>query len=1195
MKTITLGSYIYTDSQYLFSVDFGLKYLVGVTEKTISKNLSAPTKGQWGFLSETFDLSSDDEIENVRVYIKFNYSSMTSPTDYVTYINGLTVGQWSEEFNLNSLGIEPESIDGLSIPLSNTYAIEAKAYGLSDASAYYMTYKKTMCAKNSTMPMVFGASNSTILTPNYDAFDKTITEPSMIIPSFGFLGADGKYKDLTLEFWIRINSNTTEERRIVGPLGSDDGLYVRGPFMTFKVGKHIKTHFIGEWMRPMLIHIKIVGNTAALLINGEQIFSFEINIEEMDFPSKTSFVSTYKGLASLSASISSAPAIITLKDHKMKPGTSVRFEVNEVQETELPEQINPDSIYYVATATADTFTIADSDGAILVSGTGVLGLFDLYIEQEIDQNWIGFYAYPDVPTLEIDCVAIYSYEVSTDLAKRKFVYGQGVELPSSIKQYPSEKTVLVDFRKSGYKNNYNYPSPANWRQGTSENLLVDNAYIAPPEYSLPQVVFINEDGNRESDTKDKWLEGMFDDVRDIQDSECYISLDTQNSYFSNFGRYILFPNFRVLPNRVAAVYGVFSDVTSDEEQTLFKITDNKNPESYIRCYVLDDELFYEFKNQSSSPIMLTESPIDISDKTDIVAGIDIDVISKKFGSAVGTFLGNQNALSIYVAGEDASQNNTKSFTGKIHKFGFSSKRNFGNINEVFFENGTAENTEENFELLKNHTASYTLISKKYFGTYILDIAISGYWEDYVPLEYFSQTVTDSVTGNSYQSLDFIQFNLHYPTLVNDSDNMDSSKSLVKSYVSFSQLSSGSNYALTSSASAQPIRQDYLVDASQSWVNEKFEVVNGTIVLTPKTSSVKKMILVLQIEFNVPGIFSNPVKVRSMQISPRTYQPDTTNPVSTKNPDAKVYPYQSDGVVTSYDAKVPYVICKGHTPHLYLSKDSGLSLVGDLSKPKNGLRVFFNSENNTDFYKVASMQMSIKLDRAHFSNYLSKNIIPLLDMNYINDQGFRNTIRFYATSVHPDNKRFKVVAYNRSTGRIESSISYFVNGNMVKDPVLTIDEWATVAMLFSTPLSLAGYKTGGLSIIGPALVNNISHYQSTKNDEFQNTSYRHWNDIDYSPSLNPDYSTVSHLDWNYWKRGNAEDFPDSSYPPGLDWQTVLVVSSRQINTLSPESIFDIFTGTNKFVVDSNSSTFRINSPSYKVFDDSRWNVQQIRPL
>lgn len=147
---------------------------------------------------------------------------------------------------------------------------------------------------------------------------------------------------------------------------------------------------------------------------------------------------------------------------------------------------------------------------------------------------------------------------------------------------------------------------------------------------------------------------------------------------------------------------------------------------------------------------------------------------------------------MYAFGDESGLYN---FTGKIWSIGFSTEQNSKNIIENFNSEGFI--IFNNAEVLINHTASYTLLPSKAYNKYYLDIGISGYWQDYLPLSYFAQFVKDS-NGNNFYELDFLQFNIDYPEIINSSVDSeynsyyDTAESEVRSYLTFQYLIDGAN-------------------------------------------------------------------------------------------------------------------------------------------------------------------------------------------------------------------------------------------------------------------------------------------------------------------------------------------------------------------------------------------------------------------
>lgn len=348
--TFSIGSYVQSKTEYVLGAYIGYTYLDTTSEQQVDVKefFDIPSANKWTLLSQTFKLP--DEAIDFNLLFEIEYSGGDSSNQF--WVNGITMGQRSEEFNATSLGNSPEEIDS-TIPINAPYnfGVKAMAYGSQELYGYYLSNNNALLAKNSGVPMVYGASNVSILYPNSN-------NPSLIIPSLGFMNDSGKYKSYTAEFWLRAISDTVTPKRIFGPLTSTDGLYVDGPFIKLVIGSSIGSHYVGEWGRPMLIDIRYGITSASLLVNGEQVISIDLDEDSIDFP----------------------------------------------------EQV--------------------------VSGKS--------------QEWLGFYAYSDVSPVELDTVAIYSYEVPSVVAKRRWVYGQGVKYPENIEKAYAGTSVVVDYGFSEY-------------------------------------------------------------------------------------------------------------------------------------------------------------------------------------------------------------------------------------------------------------------------------------------------------------------------------------------------------------------------------------------------------------------------------------------------------------------------------------------------------------------------------------------------------------------------------------------------------------------------------------------------------------------------------------------------------------------------------------------------------------------------
>jgi hypothetical protein len=391
-------------------VSIGYEYTDPATS-TIVQNLKTFTSTlyqKWGFISETFEIPNVSAQLRLVIKIKVFEGSATS-ADNEFYINGITLGQWNEEFNTYSLNGITETTVPSSISIYGGYdAVEAQAYGVAEDSGYYITEGGLKC-KNAGIPLVYGASGVTRLEPNTDA--------SLILPGKGFLNKKGQYNDYTIEFWARIAVNTSTPFKIFGPIASEDGLYVEDGFLTLVIGDQFASHFVGEWFRPMLIHIRLIKDSASLLVNGEEVLSLSLDTATLTLPAEL-----------------------------------------------------------------------DNSGD--------------------NQDWVGFYASNTVYPFEIDCVAIYSYQVPVTVAKRRWVYGQGVVSAEGINSSYGGTTAFIDYPFADYTSNYNYPDFAGWDQGSFDNLATSQTSLRTPEYALPEI-FLGT----------KTLQNLYDDNKTVQDNE----------------------------------------------------------------------------------------------------------------------------------------------------------------------------------------------------------------------------------------------------------------------------------------------------------------------------------------------------------------------------------------------------------------------------------------------------------------------------------------------------------------------------------------------------------------------------------------------------------------------------------------------------------------------------------------------------
>ena len=1116
LSTFSVGAYFYSQSPYLQSVSIGYEYTDTTTSSIVQEFKVFPTTifENWAFVSGTFEIPNENT--DLRAVIKITtLTGGASSLDYRFNINGITVGQWAEEFNATSLGVTPETFPTDIALTTSSQVIPAAAYGISFDEAYYLVNDNALVAKNSSVPMVFGASGVTVLSPN------TIDEPSLIVPGKGFLNELGRYKEQTIEFWARINSNTKTPKRIFGPISSTDGLYVETGFLTLVIGNNFASHFVGEWFRPMLVHIRLIRNAATVLINGEEVISLPIVTEDLNLP--------------------------------------------------LPE-VNSES-----------------------------------------QDWLGFYAYEDVTPIEIDCVAIYPYQVPITVAKRRWVYGQAVLSPEGINSAYGGTSAFIDYPFADYTTNYNYPDFAEWQQGSFDNLTTTDTTITTPNYQLPEIFLDN-----------KTLQELYDDCQVVQvgydestdPSYKFITFRPNNSWSSE-QCYFNFPSFNVLNNQVRAVYGVFSTTDLDPQsgptiqgQTLIKIYNSLTGDYFIITQE-EDVAKYVLNYNGVDQVLYTTPSIESNQFFSV--GINLQTITNAFGENVSAFFGSQNGLKIYVGGDEEA---LETFTGRIYSFGLSTETNFVDIESYFDEEGIAifddmsesgVTEEENAIALIQHTASYTLLPTEAYNKFFLDIGVSGYWQDYLPLSYFAQFVANDI-GNQFYDLDFLQFNIGYPapseSIENETvsqswtygnlqddyaspsqrtyaqlDNFlftgfrnyadlaqksvkayeyDTEGASIRSYITFQYIALGANSPQSTFTTTVNPTSKRIIDMNDypSWLNTKFEVVDNTLIYPTNTEDFNDLAIVYHLEFNIRNILTKPIALRRLELASQAFNNNSFNAVGTRF-GVNMFPYTRSGLYYDYKAKNPFSIYKGSTPYLYLNRKTGIEIRGDFALEVNrGIAIPIN-ESAANPYKISAAQIWMRYDEDFFPNTPTE----LFEIKHKAD-----TIKFYMVADSETGARGRIFARNQSTGQDFNGLSYFWNGNLVREPVLTKKEWGVLGLAFSTALNFDSFL-GAINLTGPMIFNNIAYYQANNLQQVQSTLNRPW--------LKVKTDGVTNFDWEFWLNS-------------FTWEGVLVISASDTYGISPADIYKTYVGTNKIIIDDDEGMI-FDAEKIKIYNNTVWQT------
>ncbi len=1011
-KTYTYSIYakdVDTSKQYKMYIDYYNSGSTFITGSGISGNATSISTTGWTRLEYSFTVPATvGTIPTAPVYIRpYTYSSTT-----------FAVGDAGKTIYFDAAMVEESSsaLEYFDGSLGQTYTtISADSYGYANYDGYYVVKNGKLTASNTGMPMVYGAQNAT------SCFYTDSGDPSLVLPAAGFLHANGSGNNLSLEAWLRVSTTATDEKRILGPIGSTDGLYVKGQFLMLRIDSYYGLHYVGEWNRPMLININVFDSGANLLLNGEIVISLSFDKDNITF------------------------------------------------------------------------------------------------ETSSTKDFIGFYAHNDVPRIDVDCVGIYPYVVPQEVAKRRYIYGQGVQFPEELNKAYNGESFITDYSFANYSNNSVYPDTFKWNEALIENLAVVNKTLTVPQYTKPTVYF-------EGSTESAWLADLYTD-------NVAATTRTKNFFqFTGYEGHFLFETLNKISSNVSSLYGTFRRTESTTtEQVLIKIVDEASGD-YLKAALLNSQVVYTFYSGGTSVWTSTMSPT-ISVDEDFVCGFSFSqMILNNNVDGLARFLSNSKNLRVFVGGGDSTSTNgkisyTNTFDGYIYSVGFSTPKNYDKIDAYFdTDSGVIEDvdTAGTVAALISHYASYTLIGKIIAETLIVDIAIDGYWQDYIPLSTLSKYITNNSNELEYD-IDYVQFNIDYPK------SSDPSSEMVRSYLSFQTMSSGANAIPGTKVAAS---SDNAVIADASWATKMYEVVSGDVIYPPTGVDTQTLALDIHLEFQVDGIFSNPLFIRQLQLASKALNA-AENPIDSKF-GTSLYPYALDGAAYDYRAQNPVTIYKGKSPYLYLSDDSGVRLSGADLDGTRGIYVKLNKTGD-QYYKISSINMVMKYPGDSFPSTET-------ELFNIEDNGVTGKISFYIIATNTSGTRGKV--YMEQSGSPYYDAIIFINGKPTAHAEINIDQWNSIGVSFTVIPDFGSTNTKKINIIDKILINSVSFFQVSEEESTQAVSVSTWNEV--SADI-----------WDDWD--------------GTTWYDLLITEGApRIYGISPQDIFEIYSGTHKVIPDSNNT-------------------------
>jgi len=752
----------------------------------------------------------------------------------------------------------------------------------------------------------------------------------------------------------------------------------------------------------------------------------------------------------------------------------------------------------------------------------------------IDYDYICFYGDEEVSKIEVDTLAIYPYAVPQQIAKRRFIYAQGVESANNITTNFNGDSFQLDFPFANYTSTINYPDMNDWNSGYFSNLNSTSRYLSSPEYILPEIIFSKSaSGAFTGIDQNQFL----NDNYSIQDSDYPFLKLKPNSNYNDINSSIYFQTLSVLNSPVRSMFGVFTAPTilSSTKETIAYFS-NSFTNNTFTIKISNSGLEYFYNDQQIS------DSIPISASSMFIAGIDIKTLSEQYSDIVSNFFSNLQNVSFRLGGTQES-----TYSGKIHRFTFNNPLfTEKDLSDHILEDGIFKSSINSFRLMY-YIGNYTYYPQILNGGITLDIGSYGYWEDSIPLSYFGKFVQDKY-NNSYYDLDMIQFNIESPsslvlkkdqyyldggssrtsnnvfwfdnefsttastafdididggsplveeeTLLTDSQldiafkNYSKDNYYIKSYISLQHSDDVGTIPYSNYTNTQRINGDRVLDFDGNITDfntTKYEVMDRAVIFPPKQQvDFKDYYITIHLEFKTNSIINSPIKLRRMSLSSLAY--DETGFYSISSPDGyKMYPFTRYDIVYSHKDKNPFSVYKDTTSYMYTTGDSGISVMPYETTAKRGVTVPINQQLS-NVYLFGALQ---------FWGFYNKDS---LITEQIQIGKMTTSTESYDIYLIPEEsgKRAKMVFYyseqeGQTAGVESSNIVFYQNGEKVQNPYIEPLSWNSILVSFTDSIDLAN-EVGQFEIYEGYMINNIGFYRKSSDILGTQTVGNIWQDL-----------------------------------------------------------------------------------------------------
>jgi len=677
-----------------------------------------------------------------------------------------------------------------------------------------------------------------------------------------------------------------------------------------------------------------------------------------------------------------------------------------------------------------------------------------------------------------DCISVYPYRVEKDLASLRFNYGQAVPFKDDTVSPYEGKSVVIDSSKSNYAANYIHPITSPWSTAKNDNvdLQTNPAYMMTYRYELPTF----------NSTSAETGPSLTSTVFNLKPSSGNLSTAASN---------LEIPSLNMLkdPTKGFYIHGYYSALPSSE-QVLFELTNSLG--DYFKITVNSSTIYFKLKyGAAAEQTVLTSSGNNLALYNSVynfIIGIDIQEFSD-YCSQIGipnvkNFFSSPESLAVFICGDDSNSTSpNQTSTANIYSVKFLTqdnldKRSLLKLSTGIFYYPSAINTTPTgaAAVQNNIIGSYDL--RVYVDTLNtgvttnrLSVATNGYMKTNIPLSHFCKQIDSST-----YSFDFLQFNYSYesPILINSSDStkLQTTNKLItasRSYITFEPLNEEAKEDSYFTTNVLPAL-NRTISPTTGWETTKYEITDNFIIYPPSGIDLKEYAAVIHLDFDVLDTTYNRIELQKMSLSSQALNTSTSskNPIGTKfGTDLIPYTYTLSGGTRTYNYKGynPFLIGKNDNPHLYLSRDSGIRLVGDLGTYR-GISLPI-----PDGASIGFLQVSIFYDGPHEATAPYQARFPSSTEQIFEIQTSSRNIKFNLTR---DSVNLNIATLSSTeTAGTNYQMTYYLNNELTASPSITPNKWYTLGILFTTPLAFSG-TTGEFALVGKISIDNLTYYNTS---------------------------------------------------------------------------------------------------------------------